>query len=211
MLFSVIVIIRLLMVIGELFPIIPVSGVRSAILFGEQKHDTFFNYKTNNLHKGQEMKELTRDRRIVYVAGAYSADDVMTVFDNMKTGIALGAKLVSCGASVICPFLDYNFLLQEGFNIPKERIMQSNLDLSGLVHAIVLTDNEKNTSSPGTFVEVVRANKRGTPVFTNFASYLEWATVEGSYVMTYTSSWLTGVVNLAVVKFPQQEMSLGEK
>jgi hypothetical protein len=48
--------------------------------------------------------------KAVYVAGPYSNPNFMIGLQNMEHGISVGAKLVSLGFSVYCPFLDYQFI-----------------------------------------------------------------------------------------------------
>jgi hypothetical protein len=52
-----------------------------------------------------------KDRMRVYIAGAYSADNVITVLDNMRKGMRDGAIVLQKGMAPFCPWLDYQFQL----------------------------------------------------------------------------------------------------
>lgn len=47
----------------------------------------------------------------VYVAGCYSANNVITVLDNMRKGIRMSTRVLLAGFSVFSPWLDYHFTL----------------------------------------------------------------------------------------------------
>lgn len=55
------------------------------------------------------MLKACKDRLRIYVAGAYSADNVMTVFDNMRRGQHVGYYVVKAGMAPFVPWLDYHF------------------------------------------------------------------------------------------------------
>lgn len=48
-------------------------------------------------------------RKRIYLAGAYSADNILQVLTNIKTGVRVAAKYIKQGFAVFCPFLDYQF------------------------------------------------------------------------------------------------------
>ena len=48
----------------------------------------------------------------VYVAGAYSADNVLDVLSNIRRGIRASTEIFLAGYSPFCPWLDYHFQLQ---------------------------------------------------------------------------------------------------
>ena len=55
------------------------------------------------------MLKACKDRLRIYVAGAYSADNVMTVFDNMRRGQHVGYYVVKAGMAPFVPWIDYHF------------------------------------------------------------------------------------------------------
>ena len=52
----------------------------------------------------------------VYVAGAYSADNVMDVLHNMRRGMRASTEVFLAGFAPFCPWLDYHYtlMLKEG-------------------------------------------------------------------------------------------------
>lgn len=50
-------------------------------------------------------------RTRVYVAGAYSADNVITILDNMRRGMRVCTVLLLAGYAPFCPWFDYHFQL----------------------------------------------------------------------------------------------------
>lgn len=47
----------------------------------------------------------------VYVAGAYSASNVLDVLENMRRGMKWSRRILLQGYAVFCPHLDYHFVL----------------------------------------------------------------------------------------------------
>lgn len=100
----------------------------------------------------------------VYVAGAYSADNVITVLDNMRRGMRASTEVFLKGFSPFCPWLDYQFtlMLRDGEKLTVEdyyRYSMAWLEVSDVV--LVLPGSEH---SKGTKQEIIRANELGIPV-----------------------------------------------
>jgi len=55
----------------------------------------------------------------VYVAGAYSSDNVIGVLNNMREGMRWATKVFLAGHAPFCPWLDYHYtlMLREGENL----------------------------------------------------------------------------------------------
>ena len=49
----------------------------------------------------------------IYVAGPYSADNVMDVIRNIRNGVHAATILFRAGYSPFCPWLDYHFVLMD--------------------------------------------------------------------------------------------------
>jgi len=100
----------------------------------------------------------------VYVAGAYSADNVITVLDNMRKGMRKGLEVLLKGYSPFVPWFDYHFqfMLREDEELTVEdyyRYSMAWLEVSDVV--LVLPDSEK---SKGTQAEIKRAEELEIPV-----------------------------------------------
>jgi len=70
----------------------------------------------------------------VYVAGAFSGDNVLTILDNMRKGMRLATEVLLAGFAPFVPWFDYHFQLnlREGetlkvedyYNYSMEQIFQ---------------------------------------------------------------------------------------
>jgi len=100
----------------------------------------------------------------VYIAGAYSADNVITVLDNMRRGMRKSTEVLLAGYSPFCPWLDYHFqlMLRENEILTVEdyyRYSMAWLEVSDVV--LVLPNSDK---SNGTQAEIKRAEELNIPI-----------------------------------------------
>ena len=97
----------------------------------------------------------------IYVAGPYSADNVITVLNNMRKGIQASDKLMAMGYSPFCPFLDYHFQLQS------EHVLQDFYDYSmtWLEKSDIVVCLPGWIQSKGCRAEVARAKELSIPIF----------------------------------------------
>lgn len=108
----------------------------------------------------------------VYVAGAYSADNVMDVLHNMGAGIEESAELFAMGFAVFCPWLDFHFAMIRR-DADKQLFYDYSmawLEVSQIVY--VRKGWEKST---GTINEIARADKFNIPVVYSKEELLEVA------------------------------------
>ena len=101
----------------------------------------------------------------IYVAGPYSADNVIDILGNIRRGIDLSARLLAAGYSIFCPFLDFQFALTiYGGALTKADYQRNSMawvDVSDAV-LVSLPGWEK---SRGTEREIERATSLRIPVF----------------------------------------------
>ena len=71
----------------------------------------------------------------VYVAGCYSADNVMDVLHNIGRGIDESAKLFEMGFAVFCPWLDFHFAVVNR-NIPKQAFYDYSMACLGVSESV---------------------------------------------------------------------------
>jgi hypothetical protein len=108
----------------------------------------------------------------VYVAGAYSASNVLQVFENMRKGIQLTIQVWQAGYAPFCPWLDYQFNISR-HNEDKPNVQNfydysmAWLEVSNAV--LVVPDSE---ASVGTQKEIERAKELGIPVFHTMADLM---------------------------------------
>ena len=101
----------------------------------------------------------------VYVAGAYSADNVTTIFNNIRKGIRLSTQVFLAGYAPFCPWLDFHFqLMLRG----REKLtLQNYYDYScawlEVSDAMILVPKYEN--SFGTLQEIELASGLKIPIF----------------------------------------------
>lgn len=100
----------------------------------------------------------------VYIAGPYSADNVITVLDNIREGMRAATKVMLSGDAPFCPWLDFHFqlMLRPGESLTVKdyyRYSLAWLEVSDKV--LVLPGWE---TSKGTIREIARARELGIPV-----------------------------------------------
>jgi hypothetical protein len=116
-------------------------------------------------------------KRRIYVAGAYSSDNVVGVFTNMRRGIRLATTTFQAGAIPFTPWLDYHFSLSldESKGIPTiEDYYQYSMSFLENWAEAVLVQQQGWTESKGTINEINRARELGLPVFFSLESLLKW-------------------------------------
>lgn len=97
----------------------------------------------------------------IYVAGKYSADNIIDVLHNIREGTKISARLIKMGHSPFCPWLDYQFSFYEDISV--EEYYEYSIDFLKVCDVIlVLPDYEK---SKGTLKEIGLAEDIGIPVY----------------------------------------------
>lgn len=96
----------------------------------------------------------------IYVAGKYSADNVISVFDNIREGIRVSSSIVKLGLNPFCPWLDYLFQFFEKLEVKDfYRYSIAWLEVSDEVWVLPEWQNSK-----GTKAEIKRAKELKIPV-----------------------------------------------
>lgn len=104
----------------------------------------------------------------VYVAGAYSADSILTVLENMRRGIKYSRKLFQEGFAPFCPFLDFHFALIREQNEPILDInTYYNYSLAFLEICDAMYVCPHSDSSKEVHEEILFAKKHDIPIFYN--------------------------------------------
>ena len=101
----------------------------------------------------------------VYVAGPYSADNVLTVLDNIRRGIRVSTEVLLAGHSPFCPWLDFLFqlLLKEGETLAVDDYYRYSLDWLKVSDAVLVLPEWQ--LSKGTLAELETANDLGIPIY----------------------------------------------
>jgi len=111
----------------------------------------------------------------VYVAGAYSASDVVTVLDNMREGMRLATEVFLAGFAPFCPHLDYHYqlMLQGHEQLVVDDYYRYSMAWLEAADAVLVGQWRLRTSH-GTRKEIHRAKELGIPVFYSIKDLIEW-------------------------------------
>jgi hypothetical protein len=96
----------------------------------------------------------------IYVAGKYSADNIIQGLHNMREGMKASAKILKLGYAPFCPFLDYQFSFFEDITV-EEYYAYSMAWLEVSDEVWVLPGREQ---SKGVKAEIKRAGELKIPV-----------------------------------------------
>jgi hypothetical protein len=109
----------------------------------------------------------------VYVAGPYSADNVITVLDNIREGQRMATRVLLAGYAPFCPFIDFHFslMLREGEKLDVNDYYEySNAWLEVSDAMLVLPGYER---SKGTKAEIKIAKKFSIPIYFDFKDLIK--------------------------------------
>lgn len=101
----------------------------------------------------------------IYVCGAYSADNVITVLDNMRKGMRIATEVLLAGYAPFCPWHDYHFqlMLQGVEKLSVEDYYEYSIAWLPVCDAVLLVPGYE--SSVGTKNEIAVAGSLKIPVF----------------------------------------------
>ena len=101
-------------------------------------------------------------KKRIFIAGAYSAPDVISVFDNMRRGMDLAYRTVQAGYAVFCPWQDHHYSLTGPMTL--EQYYENTLAWLEVSDALLCVP-EGLEQSRGAQKEIARAAELGIPVF----------------------------------------------
>ena len=101
----------------------------------------------------------------IYIAGAYSADNVITILDNIREGMRLATKVLLLGYAPFCPWLDFHFqlMLRGDEKLTVEDYYRYSIAWLKVSDAMLLVPGWQ--SSRGTKTEMEIADKMGIPIY----------------------------------------------
>ena len=109
----------------------------------------------------------------VYIAGPYSADNVMDVLHNIRLGIDMSYKVFCEGMAPFCPWLDFHYVLRDWqHNLGIDDFYKYSLAWLEVSDAVLVIGNWQ--LSAGTRNEVAYALKHEIPVFYELANLIKW-------------------------------------
>lgn len=99
-------------------------------------------------------------RKRIYLAGAYSADNILKVLTNIREGIKVASHWTKEGYAVFCPFLDYQYQFFNDLSI--DDYYQYSLAFLEVCDEMWVLPNWENSN--GTKKEIDFAEKYGIPI-----------------------------------------------
>jgi len=109
----------------------------------------------------------------VYVAGPYSADNVIDVLKNIGRGKKMCADLFSMGFAPFCPWHDSNYVTDRFNDIfTVEQFYEYSMCWLEVSDCVFLVDGWE--SSRGTLKEIERAEELNIPVFSSTIELLDF-------------------------------------
>jgi len=97
----------------------------------------------------------------IYLAGKYSADNVMDVLNNIHDGIKKATEILKAGDVPFCPWLDYQFQLFDK-TLTKEDYYRYSMTWLEVCDEVQVLPNSEN--SIGTQNEIKRAKELKIPI-----------------------------------------------
>lgn len=100
----------------------------------------------------------------VYVAGPYSADNVMDVLKNIRIGIRWSIRLFTLGFAPFSPWIDFQFVLGDTFGeLTLKDFYEYSLEWLNVSDVVFVQG--KWEESKGTVAEIAQAEKLEIPVY----------------------------------------------
>ena len=111
-------------------------------------------------------------QRRIYIAGPYSAPDVLSVFSNMRRGMILATQVRKLGFAPFCPWMDfmYYFLDQEN-SFDLENCYEYSLAWLEVSDGILFTPDWR--TSHGAQMEHAYAIEHHIPIFYNLMDLVD--------------------------------------
>lgn len=111
-----------------------------------------------------------QDRYRVYVAGAYSGPDVITILDNMRHGMNVAHQVLKSGYAPFAPWMDYlfSFMGQTFLN----EYYEYSIAWLKVSDAMLLVPGWED--SKGTKKEIEIAQQMGIPIFKTLSELHTW-------------------------------------
>jgi hypothetical protein len=110
----------------------------------------------------------------VYVAGAYSADNVLDVLKNIGRGQNMCSQLFLMGYSPFCPWHDKQYVIDCWYeNFTVEQFYEYSMSWLEVSDCLFLVQGWEG--SKGTLKEIEKAKELNIPVFKEFKELNDWS------------------------------------
>jgi len=110
----------------------------------------------------------------IYIAGAYSSDNVIGVLDNMRRGMRAGTEVFLAGFAPFVPWFDFHFqlMLRGGETLNVDDYYDYSMAWLEVSDAVLVLPNSEK--SLGTQQEVARAQGLGLPIFHSLNELMDY-------------------------------------
>lgn len=109
----------------------------------------------------------------VYVAGPYSADNVIDVLKNIGNGQKKCAELFEYGFAPFCPWHDKDFIINNPYkNFDVKQFYEYSITWLKVCDAMLLIEGWEK--SKGCLKEIEIANEMNIPIFYNIYDIIKW-------------------------------------
>lgn len=110
----------------------------------------------------------------VYVAGRYSADNVIDVLKNIGRGEKACARVFEFGMSPFCPWHDKTYCMElTDKDTPKEQFYKHSIAWLEVSDAVYVISGQGDGGGVDAELEIAR--KKGIPIFDNTLCLKRWA------------------------------------
>ena len=100
----------------------------------------------------------------IYIAGPYSADNVMDILHNIRQGIEMAAKLLKLGYAPFCPWLDFLFVFfDQEKSLTKQQFYDYSIAWLEVSDGILMLEGWRDSN--GAVDEYEKAKKKDIPIF----------------------------------------------
>lgn len=95
----------------------------------------------------------------IYVAGAYSGPDVITILDNMRKGMRLSTEVMIAGYAPFVPWFDFHFqlMIREGEIITLRQYYDYSIAWLSVSDAVIVVPNWENSTGTKKELEIARS------------------------------------------------------
>jgi len=109
----------------------------------------------------------------VYVAGAFSADNVLEVLSNMRNGMRAATRLFLLGYAPFCPWLGYQYslMLRENEEVSTDDFYDYSIAWLKVSDMMVVLPNSNH--SRGTQREIAIAKDMGIPIYYDIEEFIK--------------------------------------
>ena len=112
----------------------------------------------------------------VYVAGAYSSNNVLGVLENMRLGMRASKDVMLARLAPFCPWLDYHFwlMLDDGETLTVDDFYEYSMAWLAASDAVLVVNNPANIDSVGLKKELDLARQLRIPIFNTVERLKDW-------------------------------------